>query len=60
MTVLENLAMGAYTRRGAPPAEIDADLERVFALFPRLAERAQQLPAPCRAASSRCWRSAGR
>jgi branched-chain amino acid transport system ATP-binding protein len=33
MTVLENLAMGAYTRRGAPPA----------ALFPRLAERAQQL-----------------
>ena len=43
MTVLENLAMGAYTRRGAPAAELDADRERVFALFPRLAERAQQL-----------------
>ena len=43
MTVLENLAMGAYTRRGAAAAELDADRERVFALFPRLAERAQQL-----------------
>jgi branched-chain amino acid transport system ATP-binding protein len=43
MTVLENLAMGAYTRRGAPPAELEEDRERVFTLFPRLAERAQQL-----------------
>jgi branched-chain amino acid transport system ATP-binding protein len=43
MSVLENLAMGAYTRRGAAAAELEADRERVFALFPRLAERAHQL-----------------
>jgi branched-chain amino acid transport system ATP-binding protein len=42
MSVLENLAMGAYTRRGAA-AELEADRERVFALFPRLVERAHQL-----------------
>ena len=27
---------GRLHRRGAPPAELDADLERVYALFPRL------------------------
>jgi branched-chain amino acid transport system ATP-binding protein len=43
MTVLENLAMGAYTRRGTAAAELEEDRERVFMLFPRLAERAQQL-----------------
>ncbi len=43
MTVLENLAMGAHIRRQAPPAELEADRERVFSLFPRLAERADQL-----------------
>jgi branched-chain amino acid transport system ATP-binding protein len=43
MTVLENLAMGAYTRRGAAPDELEADRQRVFTLFPRLAERAQQV-----------------
>jgi branched-chain amino acid transport system ATP-binding protein len=43
MTVLENLWMGAYVRRGAAAAELEADRERVFALFPRLAERAHQL-----------------
>ncbi|MEO3923281.1 ABC transporter ATP-binding protein [Micromonosporaceae bacterium B7E4] len=40
MTVLENLDMGAYTRRDS--AGIAADLERVFGLFPRLAERRKQ------------------
>jgi branched-chain amino acid transport system ATP-binding protein len=40
MTVLENLDMGAYTRRDR--AGIAADLERVLTLFPRLAERAKQ------------------
>ena len=30
--------------------------ERVYALFPRLKERRSSSPAPCRAASSRCWR----
>jgi branched-chain amino acid transport system ATP-binding protein len=42
MTVWENLAMGAYSRRGAPPADFDEDLERVYTLFPRLGERATQ------------------
>jgi ABC-type branched-subunit amino acid transport system ATPase component len=40
MTVMENLSLGTYARRaraGAP-----ASLERVFALFPRLAERRRQ------------------
>ena len=40
MTVLENLEMGAYIERDA--ARIAAALERVFALFPILAERRRQ------------------
>ncbi len=40
MTVLENLLMGAYPRRDG---EVQADLERVLARFPRLAERRNQL-----------------
>jgi branched-chain amino acid transport system ATP-binding protein len=40
LTVEENLAMGAYTRRDR--VEVKADRERVFALFPRLAERRRQ------------------
>jgi len=43
MTIWENLAMGALVRRGAPSAEVNDDLERVYTLFPRLRERAQQL-----------------
>ena len=39
MTVRENLELGAYRRRGPGIAQ---DLERVFALFPRLKERAGQ------------------
>jgi branched-chain amino acid transport system ATP-binding protein len=42
MTVWENLAMGAYSRRRAPKAEFEADIERVHALFPRLQERTAQ------------------
>ncbi len=41
LTVAENLQMGAYTRRDQ--AQIGADLERMYALFPRLAERRSQL-----------------
>ena len=41
MTVYENLEMGAYTRRRGP--EFEEDLTRVFALFPRVEERLQQL-----------------
>jgi len=40
LTVLENLQMGAHLRRDK--VGISADLERNFALFPRLKERMQQ------------------
>ncbi|MHB8625159.1 MAG: ABC transporter ATP-binding protein, partial [Aggregatilineales bacterium] len=40
MSVQENLAMGAYTRRDR--AGIDEDLEFVFKTFPRLKERISQ------------------
>jgi branched-chain amino acid transport system ATP-binding protein len=40
MTVVENLEMGAYTRRDG--AAIRQDLDRVFGLFPRLKERSRQ------------------
>ena len=40
LTVAENLHMGAYTRNDD---EIEADLERMYTLFPRLAERRTQL-----------------
>ena len=40
LSVHENLAMGAYTRRGASVA---GDYERAYALCPRLAERRRQL-----------------
>ena len=36
MTAIENLKLGAFTRRDR---EIDSDIERVFAYFPRLKER---------------------
>lgn len=38
MTVMENLEMGAYDRRGS----LTPDFERVFTLFPRLEERRGQ------------------
>jgi len=40
MTVRENLEMGAFTRDDKQ--EIEADLQRVFALFPRIKERLAQ------------------
>jgi branched-chain amino acid transport system ATP-binding protein len=40
MSVRDNLELGAYTRRGR--AEIAADMDEVFATFPRLLERAEQ------------------
>jgi branched-chain amino acid transport system ATP-binding protein len=39
MTVMENLQMGATV---AQPAEFDHDMQRVLALFPRLAQRLHQ------------------
>ena len=41
LTVRENLEMGAYTR--TDPAEIERSMQRVFASFPRLKERREQL-----------------
>ena len=40
LTIEENLAMGAYTRNDT--AQVKEDVERVFALFPRLKERRKQ------------------
>jgi branched-chain amino acid transport system ATP-binding protein len=40
MTVLENLQMGAYSRRDR--AGLEGDFERVYELFPRLKERRSQ------------------
>jgi len=42
MTVWENLTMGAYSRYGAPPAELEENIERVYGLFDRLRDRAAQ------------------
>jgi branched-chain amino acid transport system ATP-binding protein len=42
-SVTDNLLLGAFTRRGrAHRAELDADYESVFELFPRLKERRAQ------------------
>lgn len=41
LTVLENLEMGSYTR--TDKAELAADYERIFVLFPRLKERQTQV-----------------
>ena len=41
MSITENLQMGAYIR--SDRAEIAADIDKVFALFPRLKERRDQL-----------------
>ena len=40
MTITENLLMGAFVRNDA---QIDADVEKVFTIFPRLKERRNQL-----------------
>ncbi len=41
MTITENLQMGAYIR--SDKGGIDADIERMFTIFPRLKERKDQL-----------------
>ena len=40
MTITENLQMGAFVRNDN---EIEADIDKVFAIFPRLKERRNQL-----------------
>ena len=41
MTIIENLQMGAFIRNDKP--EILADIDKMFAIFPRLKERRDQL-----------------
>ena len=43
MTVRENLDMGAFVRKDTKTPAYKEDLDRVFALFPRLEERASQV-----------------
>jgi branched-chain amino acid transport system ATP-binding protein len=43
MTVTENLDMGAYARKDRKSPKIKEDRDRVFGLFPRLAERRTQV-----------------
>ena len=42
MSVAENLELGAFSRTGQPTAELRADIDRIFGLFPVLAERRSQ------------------
>ncbi len=58
LSVDENLRSGGLGlgRRGR--AQVQEARDRVFTLFPRLAERTHQPQGCCPAASSRCWRSA--
>ena len=41
LSVVENLEMGAYSRKSGP--ELAQDLDRIFSLFPRLKERRAQV-----------------
>jgi len=43
MTVTENLDMGAYARKDRKTKAVQEDRDRVFGLFPRLAERRTQV-----------------
>ena len=54
MSVTENLQMGAFVRKDS--AGIRRDIDEMFAIFPRLKERAKQLAGTFPAANSRCWR----
>ena len=52
----ENLRLGAITPKAR--RRWRARRDEMYDLFPRLRERARKRRARCRAASSRCWRSA--
>ena len=59
LTVRENLAVAAR-KPDAGSKHAPWTTDTVFGMFPRLAERRNQIAALCPAASSRCWRSAAR
>ncbi len=42
MTIEENLLLGAFLRKSAKRSELDADLDRTYAMFPVLGDRRQQ------------------
>lgn len=58
LTVLQNLRMGAYTRKDKD--EIEETLKNVYQRFPRLEERQNQLAGTLSGESSRCLPWAGR
>jgi len=58
LSVADNLRLGAYT--GSDRKRIAQDLERMYAMFPVLAQRPTYRPAHSPAVSSRCWRSRAR
>lgn len=43
LTVEENLRLGAYSKRAGTSPAMTGDLERIFALFPKLRERRKQV-----------------
>ena len=51
MTITENLQMGAFIRNDN--AQIEADIDKVFAIFPRLKERRHQLAGTNSSSTSR-------
>jgi branched-chain amino acid transport system ATP-binding protein len=58
MTVAENLLLGSNARYWhTPRAELIADLERVYVLFPILRERRDQIASTLSGGERRWWRS---
>src|SRR5437870_1705622 len=53
MTVLENLEMGAFSRKNR--AEIKQDIEHACQIFPRIRERLKQIAGTMSGVSNRCW-----
>jgi branched-chain amino acid transport system ATP-binding protein len=56
LTVMENLLLATFARKDLKG--VAEDLERVFAIFPRLKERENQKAGTMSGESSRCWPSA--
>ncbi len=54
LTVRQNLRLGAFARKGL---DLDAEIDAMFARFPRLKERINHRAGLLSAASSRCSRS---
>lgn len=53
LTVLENLQLGAYTRKNTK--EIEETLKKVYAGFPGWKRENPRLQGPCQGESNRCW-----